>query len=225
MRKDEIMTAIEAARKAGSFTLKFIFALEAEIFMVRSFVSTFAPMSNGHRIDIDDDTMTRLRIAAIKRKWQEDTDRIVVITMCDNFDESEFITKLLPVIDGIEFVEAVPREQLQNKNEIKQGTMSPKKAIRHAQSEGQRELKIVIPNATHTDAVLFMDLFSHGYISFLRPDEELVFKEAKNNNAWSLGGRLSATIYIEKAIPVHAAEGVMNGAHVKVKTIRIVGKS
>jgi hypothetical protein len=224
MRQEVLLTAFEAARNAGSFTLKFIFTLEAEIFNIRAFVSAFGHISNGNRINIDDETMMRLRIVAVKRKWQNDTDRAVIITTCDDFDINEILAKLVPVMDGIEAVEVVPREFLQDKCEKHEGTMDPKKAIRHAQARGEQELKIIIPSATHTDAVLLMDLRSRNFIYFVNRNEELVFLEAQRNQTWALGGNLSATIFIKKELPVHAAEGVMHGAHVRVKTAKIEWK-
>lgn len=215
MRKDEVVSAITAAKKAGSFKLKFIFAVGSEVSRVRSFVT----MLNGDCITVDDDTLMRLRVVAITMKWTDDTDRIVVMNICDNFDENKFVAQLAYAIEAIE---AVPAESLNRDQKIRIGSMDVQKAIRHAKNGGQRDLKIVIPKATFIDVALVMDMFRHRQFSFTNPNEQLVFEEAAKKNDWSLGGRLSASIRIENECREHASSAAMHGANVRVKTIKVM---
>jgi hypothetical protein len=187
MLNNEVLAAIAAVRKSGSFKFKIVFTIESEISQVRAFVT----MLNGDSVSIDDDILMKLRLVAILRKWQEDTDRIVTVTMCDNFDENEFVAKLAYAIEGIE---VVPRACLTKEPKKHEGLVSPKKAIRNALANGQCKIKIVIPKATDTDVLLFMGLVKHGHISFADYREQLVFEDAARRHAWSLGGKLLANI-------------------------------
>ena len=215
MRKDEVVSAIMAAKKAGSFKLKFIFAVGSEVGRVRSFVT----MLNGDCITVDDDTLMRLRVVAITMRWSDDTDRVVVMNICDNFDENEFVAKLAHAIESIE---AVPAQSLNRDQKIREGTMDVQKAIRHAKNGGPRDLKIVIPKATQVEVAMIMDMLRYRQISFANPNEQTVFEEAARNNNWSLGGRLSANIRIEAGLNEHVASAIMHEAHVRVKTAKIM---
>jgi len=212
MRKNEILSSIAAARNAGSFTLRIVFTAESEIRSIRSFVG----MLDGGGIAVDDETMMKLRLVALLMKWPEDTDRVVVMNLCDNFDEQEFVAKFEHAIEDIR---AVPRPCLCREHE---GMMDPKKAIRHAQIKGLRALRIVIPKATDADITLFMNLIERGFVSFTDSREQLVFEEAIRGHGWSIGGRLSARVLIDRDLPEHAGSAVMHGAHVRVKTVKVI---
>jgi hypothetical protein len=215
MRKDEVVSAITAAKKAGSFKLKFIFAVGSEVSRVRCFVT----MLNGDCITVDDDTLMRLRAVAITMRWSDDTDRVVVMTICDNFDENEFVAKLA---HAIEYIEAMPVVSLNRNQKTRENTMDVQKAIRHAKNEGSRDLKIVIAKATWSDVAFVMDMFRYRQISFTNPNEQIVFEEAHRKNNWSLGGRFLASIHIEDECHEHIGSAAMHGAHVRVKTVRVM---
>ena len=215
MYNDEILAAIAAARKEGSFKLKLVFTIISAINQVRSFVT----MLKGGGIAIDDDVMMKLRLVAISRRWQEDTDRVVVMTMDDNFDENKFVAKLEFAFESIE---AVPRASPFCEHKDPEGTMKVTKAIQHARARDQRELKIVIPKADRTDIVLIWSMFKRGQISFTDPVEQQVFEEAAQNPNWSLSGRLSFGIRLEDGSREHIASGVLNGAGARVKTIKVM---
>jgi hypothetical protein len=214
MRDDEILPVIEAAKSAGSFKLRLVFAMESAIRTVQSFVT----MPKGDRITVDDETMMKLLLVAITRRWQEDTDRIVTMTMEDDFDPNEFVAKFEFALEGIE---AVPRDCLDCEREKHEGTMNFRNAIRDALTSDKRNFRIIFPRVTDTDLLLFMDLVKHGCILFTRPDEQLVFEAATRTHGWLLGGRLSANIFI-KQLPEHAGSRIMEKAHVRVRTARIV---
>jgi hypothetical protein len=213
MHNEEILSAITAAKKAGSFKLKLVFALGSEINGVRSFVT----MLKGGGIAVDDSVMMKLRLVAISRKWQEDIDRVVVMAIEDDFDEREFVAKLRLAIESIEILPInFPLAGTMD------GDMDVKKAIRRAEVKNLREVKIVIKNANRVDVALIMDMFRNEYISFTNPDEQKVFEEVIQNPNWSLGGRLSANIRIEKSCREHVASAVLHGAHVKARAIKVM---
>ena len=214
MRTDEILSVIEAAKNAGSFKLKLVFAVESEISWVRLFLT----MLKGGGITVDDETVTKLRLVAITRRWQDDTDRMVAMTMEDDFDQHKFIAKLEFAIESIEAVSRVCPAIKRRKHE---GIMSPKKAIREALANHQRQIKIIIPSATDTDLLLFLSLVARGYVSFADPREQLVFEHAARHQDWLLGGRLLANILIEKDLPEHDSRHVFAGAHIGVKEITV----
>jgi len=215
MRKDEVLSAIIAAKNAGSFKLKLIFATWAEVGQARSFVT----MLNSDSVAVDDETVMRLRIVAISRRWQDDTDRVVIMTMGDNFDESEFIGKFAYAIESLT---VMPLASLANEAKKHDGATSPKKAIRKAMTNGKREIRIAITKATSIDVMMFMQLVEHGYISFLNQGEQMVFEEVTKGHDWSLGGKLSADILIKNELPEHTSRRVLDGAHVHVKKIQVV---
>jgi hypothetical protein len=215
MDKDGILAAIAAAKKEGSFKIRLVFAIGSEISRVRSFVT----MLKGGGIAVEDETMMKLRLVAISRMWQEDIDRVVIMDICDNFDENEFVARFEFAFENIE---ALPRVRLANEPEKHDGVMSPKKAIRKALANGQRELKIVFPSASDTDVLLFMDLVKHGYVSFADHREQLVFEDAMRHRDWSLGGRFLADIFIEKNLPEHDSRRILDGAHAQIKGIKVV---
>ena len=212
--KDEILAAIAAAKDAGSFKLELVFAVESEISWVRLFLT----MLKRGGITVDDETITKLRLVAISRRWQDDTDRMVVMTMEDDFDVNKFVATLEFAFESIK---AMPRVCLANKRRKHEGVMSPKKAIREALANHQHQIKIIIPSATDTDLLLFLSLVKKGYVSFADPREQLVFEHAARHQDWLLGGRLLADIFIEKDLPEHDSRRVFDGAHVKVKEITI----
>jgi hypothetical protein len=217
MCKDEVVSAIMAAKKAGSFKLKFIFAVGSEVSRVRSFVT----MLNGDCITVDDDTLMRLRVVAITMKWSDDTDRVVIMNICDNFDENEFVAKLA---HAIEYIEAMPVTSLNRDQKIREGTMDVQKAIRNIKADvnASRDIRIVIPKATQVEVAMIMDMLRYRQISFANPNEQTVFEEAARNNSWSLGGRLSANIRIEAGLNEHVASAIMHEAHVRVRTAKIM---
>jgi hypothetical protein len=214
MRNDEILPVIEAAKSAGSFKLKLVFAMESAIRTVQSFVT----MPRGGRITVDDETMMTLRLVAITRRWPDDTDRIVVMTMEDDFDPREFIAKFEFALEGIE---AMPGDCLDREGEKHEGTMNFRNAIRDALTNNKRNFRIIFPKVTDTDLLLFMDLVKHDCILFTRHDEQIVFEAATRGHRWLLGGRLSADIFINR-LPEHAGSRITEKAHVRVKTARIV---
>jgi len=219
MYNDEILAAIAAAiaaaKKAGSFKLRLVFTPLSEISRIRSFVT----MLKGRGIAVDDETMMKLRLVALSRRWQEDTDRVVVMDICDDFDENEFVARFAIAIESIE---AVPRDIATGEQKILEGSMDPQKAIRHAKNGGPREIKIVIPKAKRGDVAFVWSMFKHKQISFVNADEQKVFEAAFQNPEWSLGGKLTATIRLEEELHEHMASGILRGAHVRVKTIAIM---
>ena len=214
MYNDEILAAIAAAKESGSFKVRVVFAVESEI----SYVRLFLTMLKRGAVSVDDATTMKLRLVAITRRWQDDTDRMVVVTMEDDFDVNEFVARLEFAFESIE---AMPRVCLANKRRKHEGVMSPKKAIREALANHQRQIKIIIPSATDTDVLLFMDLVKRGYVSFADHREQLIFEDAARHHDWLLGGRLLADILIEENLPEHDSRRVFDGAHVKVREITI----
>lgn len=220
MRTAEVLAAIEAAKCTGSFKFNIGFALNAEIFAVRHFVTELRPMLKQGGIEIDDVVMMKLMAVAVRRRWQEDTDRLVTVTMHDDFDAQQFVIMIEPILHDIEAVGAVRRDNLAHSPQIRAGTMAPKKAIRKAYSRGERDVRIVISEASKVDLLIFEELVRHNFVTFVSPDEQMVFDEATSRSEWTLGGRLSAQIHINQGLPEHAGGRIMTGAHVMISTIK-----
>lgn len=220
MRTTEVLAAIAAARNAGSFTFNISFAMNAEIFAVRHFVTSLRPMLKQGGMEIEDETMMKLMAVAVRRRWQEDTDRLVAVTMHDDFDAHQFAIKIEPILHDIDGIEAAKRAAAGCAYKTRASTMAPKPAIRKAYSRGERNVRIVISEASRIDLIIFEELVQHKFITFVSPDERMVFDEATRRNEWTLGGRLSAQIIINRGLPEHAGGRIMDGAHVRVSTVK-----
>lgn len=212
MSREELLSAIATAQKTRSFQIRIVFTPWSEIFRVRAFVI----MLNSGRIAVDDKTMMRLRLVSINRRWPEDTDRVVTVTICDYFDGDEFVSKFR---HAIESAEAIVRTTLAGEHE---GLTNPKKAIRKALTDDRRRIRVVIAKATNTDVLLFMELVKHNHISFTNYGEQLVFEEAIKGHKWSLGGKFSADVLIRNDLPEHTGRRIMDGAHIHIRTVRVL---
>ncbi len=212
MLNDEVLAAIASARKSGSFKFRIVFTMESEISQVR----TFVVMLNSGAVSVDDATTMKLRLVAITRRWQEDTDRVVIVEICNEFDENEFVAKFRHAIENIE---AIPVTSCPTgKHKKHDGAMTPKTAIRRAfDDKGECELRVIIPKATGTDLSFFMALVKQGSITFTDQRERLVFEDAARHNDWALGGRFSADVSIKKEkMHEHQCRRILDGAHAKL---------
>ncbi len=98
MDKGTILQAIEGARAKGSFKLKIVFTLEATM----AWVGNLLWIERYGIVEIDDKTKTTLLNVASSNKWLNDTDRVSIVTITDDFDPAYFVEKVGPGLQQIE---------------------------------------------------------------------------------------------------------------------------